>query len=296
MSKGQIMDKETFGKLFAYTLKKYNFKNYGSTLFYLDLEDAIIILKQILHNGGSEFYLRLIIKECHPEIAKITKKALEDDMLIDTHSSNKLLYRTPNGYRWNFFDIEADVFEETIDRFYEESIKPFEISYLNGIEQFNKLYYEIFYGQQIRLYKDSAKKIGHMELASFRGHDWFLSDYYFLTFKCNIDSRYVNSNTERYIIDTVIKNIPEGLNGKELTQWCNKRCKEIFISKKFRRDFGGKITFPFVDGKPLQFCGTDIKDGKAVEVYVNDATGEIYHCRRDMSDLQDSKYELWKVE
>ena len=56
------MDKETFSKLFAHTLKKYNFKNYGSTLFYLDLKDAIIILKQILHNGGAEFYLKLIIK------------------------------------------------------------------------------------------------------------------------------------------------------------------------------------------------------------------------------------------
>ena len=217
-------------------------------------------------------------------------------MLIDTHSSNKLLYRTPNGYRWNFFDIEANVFEETIDSFYDESIMPFEISCLNGIEQFNKLYYEILCGQQIRLYKDSAEQIGHTELASFRGHDWFLSDYYYLTYKCNIDSRFVNSNTERYIIDNVIKKIPEGIKGKDLTKWCNRRCKEIFISKKFRRDFGWQITFPFVDGKPLQFCGTDTKDGKAVEVYINEETGEMYHCRRDMSDLQDIKYELWKVE
>ncbi len=48
--------------------------------------------------------------------------------------------------------------------------------------------------------------------------------------------------------------------------------------------------------KPLKFCGTDIKDGKSVEVYIDEETGELYHCRRDMFDSQDMRYKLWKVE
>ena len=79
------------------------------------------------------------------------------------------------------------------------------------------------------------------------------------------------------------------------TKWRNQRCKEIFISKKFKRYFGWGITFPFLNDKPLQFCGTDIKDGKSVEVYINEDTGEVYNCKRDRSELNDIKYELWKV-
>lgn len=289
------MDKDTFYKLLARALEKHDFKNYGSKLFYLDLKDSIIILEQITYNGGGELYLSLIIKECHPEITKITKKILKDKMIIDTHTYNKLLYKTTDGYRWNFFDIEADLFEDAIDGLYDEIIKPFEISYLNGIEHFNKLYYEIFYGHQIRLYKDTAEKIGYMELSSSKGHDVFLSDYYFLTEKCNIDARFVNSNTEKYIVDNVIKKSPDSLKGKELTKWRNQRCKEIFISKKFKRYFGYGITFPFLNGKPLQFCGTDIIDGKSVEVYINEDTGEVYHCKRDRSEPNNIKYELWIV-
>ena len=102
--------------------KKYNFKNYGSKLFYLELKDSIVILKQVFCNGSAELYLSIIIKECHPEINKITKNTIEDVMLIDTHTSNKLFYNTPDGYEWDFMGIDIEKFENTIDGFYNENI------------------------------------------------------------------------------------------------------------------------------------------------------------------------------
>ena len=66
------MKKEMLGELLIHALKKYNFKNYGSKLFYLELEDSIIILEQTNYRGCAEMYLSIIIKECHPEISKIT--------------------------------------------------------------------------------------------------------------------------------------------------------------------------------------------------------------------------------
>ncbi len=155
------MEKELLGELLIHSLKKYNFKNFGSKLFYLELEDSIIILEQTNYRGCAEMYLSIIIKECHPEINKITKNILKDDLLLDNHTANKLLYNTPNGYRWDFYDIDEVDFEKKIDEFYKESIKPFEMGYMNGIEHYNELYYKIAYGHQIRLYKDSAEKIGH---------------------------------------------------------------------------------------------------------------------------------------
>lgn len=262
----------------------------------MELKDSIVILEQVSHNGGAELYLSIIIKECHPEIPKITKSTLKDVMLIDTYTSNKLFYNTPNGYKWNFFDIDVKDFESISDGFYHDNIAPFETSYLNGIEHYNELYSKINYGHQIQLYKDSAEKLGHMELASFRGHDYFLSDYYYLTYKCNIDSRFVNSNTEKYIIDNVIKNTPDGLKGKEITKWRNERCREIFIAKRMWRHFGWGITFPFIDGRPLKFYGTDISNGKSVQVYIDEETKELYYCRiTDKSNPNDIKYDLYKV-
>ena len=290
------MNKELLGKLLTDSLRKYNFKNYGSSLFWLELEDSIIILNQVCYLGCGELYLSIIIKECHPEITKITKSTLTDDMLIDTHPDNKLFYPTPDGYNWNFFDIEAEKFEDTIYSFYHENIAPFKSSYLNGIKHYNELYSKINYGQQIQLYKDSAQKIKHPELASHIGHEWFLSDYYYLVYKCNIDSRFVNSNTEKYIIKNVIEQSPEELKGKDLTKWRNERCKEIFVAKRMWRRFGYGITFPFIDGKPLKFFDTDIQNGKAIQVYINEDTGEMYHCRiTDKSDPNDVKYEIYKV-
>jgi hypothetical protein len=111
------MKKEILGELLIHALKKYNFKNYGSKLFYLELEDSIIILEQTNYLGGAEMYLSIIIKKCHPEISKITKSILKDDLLIDNHTANKLRYNTPNGYRWNFYDIDVNDFEKTMELF-----------------------------------------------------------------------------------------------------------------------------------------------------------------------------------
>ena len=62
------------------------------------------------------------------------------------------------------------------------------------------------------------------------------------------------------------------------------------------RRFGYGITFPFIDGKPLKFFDTDIQNGKAIQVYKNEDTGEMYHCRiTDKSDPNDVKYELYKA-
>ena len=43
------MDKELLGELLIRSLAKYNFKNYGKKLFYLDLKDSIIILEQLTY-------------------------------------------------------------------------------------------------------------------------------------------------------------------------------------------------------------------------------------------------------
>lgn len=291
------MDKKILGNLLTVSLTKYNFENYGSKLFYLELKDSIIILEQTVYNGGAEIYLSIIIKECHPEIGKITKNVIKDHLLIDTHTCNKLYYKTSDGYHWDFFEIDEEDFENTIDEFYNENIKPFETGYLNGIKQYNGLFYDkILYGQPIKLYKDSARKINHPELASHIGHEWFLSDYYHLVHRCNIDSRFINSNTEKYIIENVIEQSPEELKGKNLTKWRNERCKEIFVAKRMWRRFGYGIIFPFIDGKPLKFFDTDMQNGKAIQVYINEDTGEMYHCRiTDKSDPNDVKYELYKA-
>lgn len=291
------MDKKILGNLLTVSLTKYNFENYGSKLFYLELKDSFIILEQTVYNGGAEIYLSIIIKECHPEIGKITKNVIKDNLLIDTHTCNKLYYKTSDGYHWDFFEIDEEDFENTIDDFYKENIKPFEAGYLNGIKHYNDLFYDkILYGQPIKLYKDSAQKINHPELASHIGHEWFLSDYYYLVHRCNIDSRFVNSNTEKYIIENVIEQSPEELKGKDLTKWRNERCKEIFVAKRMWHRFGYGITFPFIDGNPLKFFDTDIQNGKAIQVYINEDTGERYHCRIiDKSDPNDVKYELYKA-
>ena len=112
----------------------------------------------------------------------------------------------------------------------------------------------------------------------------------------NIDSRFVCSNTEQYIIENVIKKSPDELKGKYLTKWRNERCKEMLIAKRMWRSFGYGIPFPFIDGKPLKFYGTDIDNGKTISIFTNEETGEFYHCRiTDRSDPNDVKYEIYKV-
>ena len=129
------MEKELLGELLIHSLKKYNFKNFGSKLFYLELKDSIIILEQTNYRGCAEMYLNFIIKECHPEISKITKIILKDDLLIDNHTVNKLLYYTPNGYRWDFYDIGEKDFEKTIDEFYNEALKTTELLENNSVNK-----------------------------------------------------------------------------------------------------------------------------------------------------------------
>ena len=60
-------------------------------------------------------------------------------MIIDSYDLNKLLYKTLEGYRWNFYDIPVDEFEFVIGQLYNDLIKPFEIDYINGINNYNKL-------------------------------------------------------------------------------------------------------------------------------------------------------------
>ena len=287
-----MMDNRTLGELLIKSLSKYGFKNYGSKLFYLELKDSIVILKQLTYLRGAELYLRFIIKECHQEINKITKSILKDKMIIDSYDFNKLLYKTLEGYRWNFYDIPVDEFEFVIGQLYNDLIKPFEIDYINGINNYNKFAYKELYGHQAKIYKDSAKKINCPDLAAYRGHDWLISDRHILVNKYNIDNRFVNSNTEKYIMERVIPNIPDNLKGKEISKWCNEKCKEIFISKKRRRDFGYGIVFPFINGKPLKFDGID----GTIQIFVNDETGEVYRCKvTDKTDLDNIKYEIHKV-
>ena len=96
--------------------------------------------------------------------------------------------------------------------------------------------------------------------------------------------------------ENVIKKSPEGLKGKELTKWRNERCKEMLIAKRMWRSFGYGIPFPFIDEKPLKFYGTDIENEKAISIFINEETGEFYHCRiTDRSDPNDVKYEVYKV-
>lgn len=67
------MDSATLGKALVDALSKHGFSHYGTKLFYQEYPDCILILKQETYNMAAELYLRLIIKECHPEITKITK-------------------------------------------------------------------------------------------------------------------------------------------------------------------------------------------------------------------------------
>jgi hypothetical protein len=288
------VEKSKFGKLLTASLSRHGFLGYGDKLFYRELDDSIVILDRIFIYGGAELYLKLIIKECHPEIGKITRSILNDKMLIDTHTCNKLLYKWDGEYKWDFMSVTEEELDQAIDDLHSEYIAPFERGYLIGIKNYNESQNHPY--DEIQLYFDIAEKIGHPELASWKSHDYYLSDEYYLTEKCGIDNRYVNSNTAKYIIDNVIKAIPEGLSKKEAHKWCNNRCKEIFISKKFRRWFG-YLTFPFMDGKPLKFYNTDIHNGRSVEVYVDEETGDFYHCiAENKSGLDDLKYEIYKVE
>ena len=293
------MDKELLGELLIKSLAKYNFKNYGKKLFYLDLKDSIIILEQLTYMTSAELYLSFIIKECHPEITKITKNILKDRMIIDSYDNYKLYYNSmKHNIGHDFYDIEIFEFETVIERLYNDYIKPFEKNYLEGIYNYNNVIFpRIKYNFEMKLFKDSALKIGHAELAAYRDHAWLQSDYVILSNKYKLDYRFIKDNTAKYIMDNIVKKAPKELEGKELIKWCNQRCKETFITKRKRRDFGYcSMIFPFIDGKPLKFDGFTRIDNKEVQFYVDEDKGEYYHCTIiDASNPLDKKYELIKV-
>ena len=295
-----MMDNKLLGELLTIHLGKYGFKDYGGKLFYLDLPDSIVILEQLCYNGAAELYLGLIIKVCHPSISKISKALLRDKMIIDSYSYNRLFYPTASGNPFGFdlYDIPEKEFESKIDQMYSQYIESFSRGYLYGIECYNRLYD----GKRhfmFELFRDSAEAIGHPELAADRGHDWLISDQYLLLFKYKVDNRYVNENTASYLMENVIKKAPEELSGKALTKWCNQRCKELLLVSGKRISLGWGILFPFVDGKPLKYCGYEMEpNGRGREVYLNEDTGERFYYIKKKLDKNNpcrSEYEIIKV-
>ena len=295
------MDSATLGKALVDELRKFGFKNYGTKLFYREFRDCIIILKQENYNMAAELYLQLIIKECHPEITKITKHIIRDKMLIDSSSYDKLLYRSEDGVQgWDYrLDcIDTSEFGAKIAEIFQRYIACFSEGVINGIKQFKKNYPRD--GQHtMMLFRDSAIKIGHEEWGIATGHEWFLSDNYILIYKYGVDDRFVNRNTERYIMENVIPHIPPELKGKSVGKWCNERCKEIFLAKGKRFFLGWGLPFPFIDGKPLKYCGpkTDGK-GKTTLFYLNEDTNELYAYKQikvNPKDHSKDVYEITKV-
>lgn len=295
------MDKKELGAHLTKCLGKYNFKNYGSKLFYLELPDSIIVLTQTNYNTAAELYMNIIIKECHPEITKVTKSVLKDKMLLDVYASPKLFYRsekTKKGWDFDFYEIAELEFEEKIDEIYNDYIKGFLYGVVNGIRKYNTFWNENR-NFTIELFLDSAMKIEQPDLAGEKGHDWFLSDRYLLLFHYDVDARFVNKHTERYIMENVINNIPKDLKGKAISKWCNERCKEIFLVKGKRFVFGYGVIFPFVDGKPLKYDGCEIKPGeKTKQLYLKEDTNERFYLiltEVNKNHIADSKYELIKI-
>jgi hypothetical protein len=295
------MDKKELGAYLTNCLGKYNFRSYGPKLFYLELPDSIIVLTQTNYNTAAELYMDIIIKECHPEITKVTKSILKDKMLLDVYARPKLFYRSENTKKvwdFDFYEIPEREFEEKIDEIYNDYIKEFHNGAVNGIRKYNAFWNENR-NFTIELFSDSAMKIGQPDLAGEKGHDWFLSDRYLLLFEYDVDVRFVNKRTERYIMENVISNIPKDLKGKAIAKWCNEQCKEIFLVKGKRFAFGYGVTFPFVDGKPLKYYGCETKPGeKTKQFYLNEHTNERFYLiitEVDKNDRDNSKYELVKI-
>ncbi len=297
------MDKNTLGIYLLDTLKKYNFKNYGNKLFYLELPECIVVLREANHFLRAELFLNIIIKKCHPEIKKVTKNIVSDKMMLDLWGEPRLLFSFENsnsGWNCDLLDIPETQFEEKIGEIYNHYILGFQNGVIKGIEHCNDFWKkEQVQDFSIVLFSDSAQIIGRPDWAADRGHDWFLSDRYLLVFEYGVDVRYVNKNTEKYIMQEVIARMPCELKGKARVKWCNERCKEIFLAKNKRFFFGWGIPFPFVDGKPLKYCGCQTKPGiKTKFFYINETTNEKFYLIstvREMCDLDNDKYELVKI-
>lgn len=185
---------------------------------------------------------------------------------------------------------------------YESFLSGFEKGIVEGITAYNQFYEEdmpSWMKRKMELFKDSAEKIGHTEFAAKRGHDWYLSDEYILLYEYKIDSRFVNHNTARYIMENVIPHIPKELKGKAIAKWCDQRCKDIFLAKGKRFDLGSGLPFPFVDGRPLKYCGpkTDVT-GKTILYYSNEDTNEMFAYvlrKANPKDRSKDEYQILKV-
>ena len=292
------MDSTTLGKALVDALSKQGFRHYGTKLFYREFADCILILKQETYNMAAELYLRLIIKECHPEITKITKQVLADKMLIDTFSNDKLFFRSDNtlsGWDYNFYNIQEHELDARIDEIAKDYLDSFSCGVINGISHFKA--FPLNYSQySMLLFRDSAEKIGRMEWAGAKGHDWYLSDRYILEFEYKIDSRFLHPNTERYIMENIIPYIPKELTGKAVTKWCEMQCKEHFLAKGKRFFLGWDLPFPFMDGKPLKYCGPQTDDkGKTTLFYLNEDTNELYAYKQIKVNSEDPAKDVYEI-
>lgn len=294
------MDKTSLGNFLINSLSKYGFYNYGSKLFYKEFSDSVVILEQLNYRTCAELYFRLIIKSCHPEMTNITKAVLKDEMIIDTANYPKMLYYTENGYRWDFYDIPETDFSDKVDMLYNNYLKGFEINVIEGIKSYNNFEASMKYPNLLMLWKDSAEKIGYLEVAGIRGHDWLLNDYYIVVYKNGVDSRYVNDGNAKFILENIIAKIPSELKGKAREKWCNEKCKELFVRQGYRKYFGYGLAFPIINGKPLKFCGFEIDKNtyRSDEIYINEDTNEKFKYIRKTVDAKTKKvleYEIIKL-
>lgn len=291
------MDNKKMLALLKNSLSALGFKNYGQRLFYIEYDECFVVLEQFTYNMVAELYLKVIIKQCHPEITKITKKVITDKMIIDTFAYNRLMYKTSNGFEYDLYNIPLDIFDKTIKGLYDSCIYPFNHGVVAGVTKYNEYINADKYGFAMNLFIDSAEKIGHLELAGDKGHEWFLTDRYLLLFEYGVDERFVNENTERYIMENVINNIPQDLKGKQISKWCNQRCKDIFLMQGKRFFLGWGILFPFVNGKPLKYCGCNITPPNNYQIYYNEETKETFHYERvkDENLKEGFKWKIIKV-
>ena len=292
------MNNKILGILLTKSLNSLGFKNYGQRLFYIEYNECIVILEQLTYNMAAELYLKVIIKQCHPEITKITKAVIIDKMIIDTFSYNRLMYKTSNGLEYDLYNIPLDIFDEKIKEIYDSCIYPFNYGVIEGITKYNEYIKADKYGFAMDLFIDAAEKIGKPEFAGKKGHEWFLSNEYILLYEYNVDNRFVNANTERYIMENVIKNIPKDLKGKQISKWCNQQCKEIFLMKGKKFFLGWGILFPFVNGKPLKYCGCNVMPPNNYQIYYNEDTKETFHYKRvkDKNAPEGYTFEIVKVD
>lgn len=291
------MDNKTMLALLNESLTNLGFKNYGPRLFYIEYDECILVLEQITYMMAAELYLKAIIKSCHPEIKKITKSIITNKMYIDTFKHNRLQYKQLKKPKcsYDLYDIPVEEFNDKIKEMFDSYILPFKNNFIYGIDHYNNYVKENDLNHSMDLFIDSAEMIGRPDLAGEKGHDWFLTDRYQLLFEYNVDVRYVNENTERYIMENVIKNIPKDLKRKAISKWCNQQCKEIFLMKGKRFFLGWGVLFPFVNGKPLKYCGCNVMPPNNYQIYYNEDTKETFHYKRVKDENGVFKWEIVKV-